>query len=232
MIKTILFDLDGTLLPMNQELFVKSYLTKLAAKVTPLGYEPKTFMGVMWAGVEAMIKNDGSVTNETAFWNCFTDILGKKCLNDILVFDDFYKNEFQTVAADCGYTPKAKELIDFLKAKGYRLVLATNPFFPAIATESRIRWAGLSPEDFEYYTTYENSSYCKPNPKYYLEILEKIDCKPEECMMVGNDVGEDMITETLGMKVFLLADCLINKQNVDITQYPNGSFDDLKHIFS
>lgn len=230
MIKTILFDLDGTLLPMDQDLFVKSYMTKLATKVAPHGYETKAFIGAMWAGVEAMIRNDGSCTNEKAFWNRFTTIFGEKSLDDIPVFDEFYQNEFQSVANDCGHTPKAKELIDYLKEKGYQLILATNPLFPAIATESRIRWAGLSPKDFAYYTTYENSSYCKPNPKYYLEILEKIGCKPEACMMVGNDVGEDMITETLGMKVFLLTDCLINKKEVDISIYPHGSFDDLKAI--
>ena len=106
-------------------------------------------------------------------------------------------------------------------------MLATNPFFPAIATESRIRWAGLAPEDFELYTTYEYCSYCKPNPKYYLEILEKIGVTPEECMMVGNDVTEDMITETLGMQVFLMTDWLINKENKDISVYPNGSYDEL-----
>ena len=38
---------------------------------------------------------------------------------------------------------------------------------------------------------------------------------------------EDMIAETLGMKVFLLTDCLINKQNIDISVYPNGDFDKL-----
>ena len=50
---------------------------------------------------------------------------------------------------------------------------------------------------------------------------------PKECLMVGNDVAEDMIAEELGMKVFLLTDCMINKQNCDISQYPHGSFDDL-----
>jgi len=45
--------------------------------------------------------------------------------------------------------------------------------------------------------------------------------------MVGNDVGEDMITQQLGMKVFLLADCLINKAGADISQYPNGDFSEL-----
>lgn len=46
--------------------------------------------------------------------------------------------------------------------------------------------------------------------------------------MVGNDVSEDMITEKLGMKVFLLTDCLINKNEKDISAYPHGSFPELK----
>ena len=38
---TILFDLDGTLLPMDQDEFVKAYFSKLAKKLAPLGYEPQ-----------------------------------------------------------------------------------------------------------------------------------------------------------------------------------------------
>ena len=45
--------------------------------------------------------------------------------------------------------------------------------------------------------------------------------------MVGNDVGDDMVAQELGMKVFLLTDCLINKHNVDISVYPHGSFEEL-----
>ena len=51
-------------------------------------------------------------------------------------------------------------------------------------------WAGLKPEDFELYTTYENTGYCKPNPKYYQDILERLDLTAQECMMVGNDIYE------------------------------------------
>ena len=42
--------------------------------------------------------------------------------------------------------------------------------------------------------------------------------------MVGNDVGEDMVAETLGMKVFLLTDCLIHKTETDISGYTQGGF--------
>ena len=39
-INTILFDLDGTLLPMDQDILSK-YIYKLAEKFAPLGYDPK-----------------------------------------------------------------------------------------------------------------------------------------------------------------------------------------------
>ena len=229
-INTILFDLDGTLLPMDQEKFVNVYFKMLAAKLVPYGYEPQQLINAILAGIEAMIKNDGSQLNEDAFWKRFVDIYGDKVLADKPVFEDFYKNEFQDARLFCGFNPKAAETVRSLKDKGYRVVLATNPLFPSIATESRIRWAGLEPSEFDLYTTYENTSYCKPNLDYYRDILKRIDCRPEECLMVGNDVGEDMVVEALGMQAFLLTDCLINTQKKDITAYPHGSFEQLLSI--
>ena len=226
-INTILFDLDGTLLPMDQEKFVNGYFKMLAAKLAPYGYEPQQLINAILAGIEAMIKNDGSQLNEDAFWKRFVEIYGDKVLADKPVFEDFYKNEFQDARSFCGFNPKAAETVRLLKDKGYRVVLATNPQFPSIATESRIRWAGLEPSEFDLYTTYENTSYCKPNLDYYRDILKRIDCRPEECLMVGNDVGEDMVVEALGLQVFLLTDCLINTQKKDITAYPHGSFEQL-----
>ena len=225
---TILFDLDGTLLPMDQDAFVKAYFSKLAKKLAPLGYGPQKLTEAIWGGTGAMVKNNGSCLNEDAFWKFFTNIYGEKALQDKPVFEEFYRTEFQKASSSCGFTPESKKLIEELKQAGYRIVLATNPIFPAIATESRIRWAGLEPSDFELYTTYENSCYCKPNPAYYTEILEKINCRPEECLMVGNDVTEDMVAGSLGMSVFLLTDCLINKENHDINEYPHGSFQELR----
>lgn len=226
-INTILFDLDGTLLPMDQEKFVNGYFKMLAAKLAPYGYEPQQLINAILAGIEAMIKNDGSQLNEDAFWKRVVEIYGDKVLTDKPVFEDFYKNEFQDARSFCGFNPKAAETVRSLKDKGYRVVLATNPLFPSIATESRIRWAGLEPSEFDLYTTYENTPYCKPNLDYYRDILKRIDCRPEECLMVGNDMGEDMVVEALGMQVFLLTDCLINTQKKDITAYPHGSFEQL-----
>ena len=93
-----------------------------------------------------------------------------------------------------------------------------------------MRWAGLEPEMFAAYTTYEDCHFCKPNPKYYQELLEKLQLKPEECVMVGNDFDEDIVpTEGLGMKTFLLTDCLINKNGADFSKYSQGDFEALKN---
>ncbi len=229
MTKAILFDLDGTLLPMDQEAFVRDYLGRMAAFLAPHGYDPQLLTKALWAGTGAMVKNDGKTRNEDVFWYVFNSILGRDAKQDLALFEEFYRTEFQKAKDSCGFNPAAVEAIRQIKAMGYRLILATNPLFPDIATQSRIRWAGLNPEDFELITTYENSQFCKPNPDYYREILGKIALDGSQCLMVGNDVGEDMIAGTLGMKTFLLTDCLINKTAEDITQYPHGSFPELLH---
>ena len=225
--KAVLFDLDGTLLPMDQDIFIKAYFGGIAAKLAPHGYDPKALIGAIWQGTEDMIKNGGSVTNEEAFWRRFCTIMGENSRKDEPIFEDFYKNEFQAVRNVCGFSEESKIIVDSLKARGIRRILATNPIFPRIATESRVRWAGLEPEDFELITTYENIGYCKPNPKYYEDILARQGLEPCECVMVGNDVGDDMVAEKLGMKVFLLTNDLINKGDADISVYPNGGFTEL-----
>ena len=227
-ITTVLFDLDGTLLPMDQDAFTKGYFKLLAKKLLPYGYEPQQLISSIWSGTEAMVRNDGSVTNEEAFWARFGEIYGEKAEKDKPVFEEFYAKDFQLAKEFCSFNPDAAKTVSELKGCGLRVALATNPIFPSYATESRISWAGLEPSDFELYTTYENSRFSKPNLRYYSEILNVLGVKPQECIMVGNDVGEDMVAAKLGMKVFLLTDCLINKSDEDISIYPNGSFAELK----
>ena len=230
MIKAVLFDLDGTLLPMDQDAFVKAYFGLLAQKLAPRGYEPEQLVKAIWAGTVAMVKNDGSKTNEQAFWDDFCGRFGEKAREDEPVFAEFYANEFQQVQRVCGFAPESAALIDLCRELGLRTALATNPLFPAIATRSRIRWAGLDPADFELYTTYENSSFCKPNPAYYRQVVDSLGLSPEECVMVGNDATEDLAARQLGMEVFLLTPCLINKEGKDICLYPHGDFDALREF--
>lgn len=209
-------------------MFVKKYFGALARKLAPLGYDSQKLIDAVWQGTGAMIKNNGVVTNETIFWETFRKIFGQDISKDILIFDDFYRNEFQDIRNVCGYNSESSALVCELKEKGIRAALATNPMFPKIATDSRILWAGLEFDDFELCTTYENSVHCKPNPEYYKDILRQMKLEADEVLMVGNDVLDDMSAEKIGMKVFLLTDCLINREERDISVYPNGGFEQLK----
>jgi len=175
----------------------------------------------------AMIGNDGIHTNEDVFWEAFNKEVGKDARVDMPLFYDFYQNEFHGAKAACGFDPKAVQTVNAVKAKGLRVVLATSPLYPAVATENRMRWAGFQPEDFELYTTYEDTYHCKPNPAYYQDILDKLGLKAEECLMVGNDAIEDTAAEKVGIQVFLLPKHLVNRKNLDVSAYPQGDFDAL-----
>lgn len=231
MIKAVFFDLDGTLLPMDQDDFIRAYFGQLARKLAPLGYDPAVLPGSIMAGTYAMVANDGRCTNEEAFWTDFAAREGERALRDRPVIDGFYREEFGRVREVCGFAPEAGALVAELRSRGVTCVLATNPIFPRTATLARIDWAGLRAEDFAWITTYETCRFCKPNPRYYEMLLEETGLMPGECIMVGNDVEEDMIpTEALGMTTFLLTDCLINKKDRDITGRPHGGFGELRQF--
>ena len=228
-IKAVLFDLDATLLPMNQDKFIEKYFAEISAYLNDkCGYEPKGFFGAMWLGIKDMIINDGTRTNEEAFWERFKGIYGSERIEgDMPVFEQFYAERFERTKSVCGYTKKSREVVDFVKERGITAVLATNPVFPLEATKMRMGWVDLKPEDFALVTTYENIGFCKPNPEYYAEIAKRIGVSPSECLMVGNDTSDDLSAALAGMDVFLLTDCLINTKGIDISSVPNGGFDEL-----
>ena len=231
MIDTVLFDLDGTLLPMDQDRFVQTYMTLLAGSLKPYGYDPGHLTAAVWAATRAMMENKGEATNEEVFWADFCHIFGEDARKDEPLFEDFYATDFALARQVCGFDAAAGETVAMLREKGVRVALATNPLFPAIATRQRIRWAGLKPEDFELVTTYENARRCKPDPGYYRDVLSALGVKAESCIMVGNDVDEDILpAREVGMKTFLLTHSLLNRRGRELSGIDRGGFAELKEF--
>lgn len=226
-LKAVFFDLDGTLLPMNQEQFVKKYFETFSDKLSKHGYEPHELVKAVWSGYEAMKHNDGTELNIDVFWRKLFEVYGDKVISDKAYFDDYYANDFEGVRNTCGHNPEANAAVKAVKSMGLGLVLATNPLFPYAATHARMRWAGLDKEDFEIVTTYDNSRFCKPNTSYYVDLLDKMQLSAKDVLMVGNDVREDMVAEDTGMNVFLVTDDILNKDGKDISAYPKGSLVEL-----
>ena len=222
---SILFDLDGTLLPMDYDLFTKTYFKELCVKMAPLGYEPQALVNAIWAGVKDIVTGGGQSTCEDRFWVKFAQVFGDRVYDDKPVIDDFYTHEFNNASVVTQPTPLARTIVDLGHKKGVKVVLATNPIFPLCAVHSRLNWAGLSPEDFDLVTSYETSHYCKPDPRYYTEFLDKLGLNPKDCLMIGNDVGEDIkAAQSLGISTFLITDCVIGDPGSVTT--PSGSFQD------
>ncbi|SET27326.1 FMN phosphatase YigB, HAD superfamily [Natronincola peptidivorans] len=226
MIKTILFDLDGTLLPLNMEDFLKRYFEELGMKFQNL-IHPKELAKLVWGSTEYMVKNiDKEKTNAEAFFEDFFSKVSHKPEELNPIFDDFYINDFPKIKETASQNQNIIDAITILKEKGYELVVATNPLFPKLAILHRIQWAGLNKEDFVFITSFEEMHYCKPHIHFYEEILEKINRRPEECMMVGNDVEEDMVAKKLGIKTYLIEDYKIQRsQKIEGIDYI-GKYED------
>jgi len=220
----ILFDLDGTLLPMDQELFTNVYFKHLTQKIAPYGYEPARLVDGIWQGTRAMVKNDGLMKNRERFWSVFSSLLGNGVRDLEDEFTSFYRNEFHRAREATSPNPLAANALALARQKARRVVLATNPIFPLCGIETRLSWIGLSPGDFDHITSYESASSCKPNPLYYGEILGLFGAKPGDCLMVGNDLREDALAcAQMGIDSYLVTDCLID-HGLKPGGWPSGSF--------
>ncbi|MCR4698338.1 MAG: HAD family hydrolase [Bacilli bacterium] len=211
MLKAVFFDLDGTLLPMDEQEFTKGYFKFLLEKVSSRGYgEPSFFIDTIWKGVYAMYKNDGTMKNEDRFWNVFDEAYQEDKSKDKPIFDSFYVNEFKKAKAFTAPNPLAREIVDYCHSYVEHTILSTNPIFPRGGQITRLSFIGLKEDDFEYITDYSNSVYCKPNPMYFKSLLEKFNLKPEEVILFGNNNYEDGdCASSLGIKTYLVKGYII-----------------------
>lgn len=169
-------------------------------------------------GTDAMIKNQGEATNEVVFWVEFEKASGYMENEIGKHFLDFYTHEFNELGKSVKPYLGLNDVLTGLKEKGYQLILATNPLFPPIATQNRIKWAGIDSDVFTHITTFDNSYYSKPNILYYEEIFKDFNIIPEESLMIGNDMSDDFVVTKLGCDIYIVTDHLINKENLDLPE--------------
>jgi HAD superfamily hydrolase (TIGR01549 family) len=190
----IFVDYDGTLVKNSEEKFMKTYFSILSRKVK-LPIE-KIFNLVMDSIYEITKIEDPSKNLFERFLESISKKTGKSKDYWYNIFLDFYKNEFDELRKIIKVN---KKLTNFIKNSNYKFIFASNPLFPEIAVKKRIDFANLSPENFFYIATMENSHYAKPNPKFFAEILEKIGVAADKCLMIG-DTENDKASEKVGIK--------------------------------
>lgn len=199
--KAFLFDLDGTLLLSDEDIFYNRYFELVGQEFKNI-VNPKELTDTIKEIIENMIFDGGNEDNYSRFMEKMSQKFGKKAIEFEKKFEFFYSNNFKLLKP---LTKPNERLISRMRAIDGIKVLATNPIFPEIAIKERMKWAGLGDDDFALVTFMENSHYLKPNPKYFLEICEKIKVDPKDCTMMGNDPTLDGACEKVGIK-FVLVD--------------------------
>lgn len=224
--KAILFDMDGTLLPMDNDAFTKGYFKYLCGKLASYGIPADKLVASVWDGTKTMIRNDGKQKNEEVFWKRFYEITGLSEDTGIREdCDSFYTNEFNLAKNLTGENLLAIEAVKAARQVAPIVALATNPLFPMAGQKTRMGWIGLNEKDFDLVTSYETDSYCKPNPSYFTSVCERLGVNPAECLMIGNDEEEDMFAAVKAgiTDCYLVTDTMIPSKN-RAWEGPKGSF--------
>lgn len=223
----LLFDLDGTLLPMDTNVFIDAYIKAITKRMQ--AYLPaQEFVSCLLAATEAMVRDKNpDRTNKEVFMADFFRRSGLPPEDILPVFENFYIENFPSLASYTKPTPLARMILDRALSQGLEVVIATNPVFPSIAIEERLRWAGAGDFPFKLVTSYENMHFCKPWPEYYNEILDLLEAVPEECLMVGNDIEEDLAAAEVGIHTYLVKDYLINRTGRPVSSRYCGSLKDI-----
>ncbi|NPV29549.1 MAG: HAD family hydrolase [Firmicutes bacterium] len=232
MFKVLLFDLDGTLLPMNMDIFMKEYFRAVTRKFAHLIPPEKLIQDILY-GTMAMINDTNpEKTNKEVFWSHFLPRVSLP--EEVLVpmFDEFYAFDFASLKRCIHPNPLARPLLERLFERGFQVVIATNPVFPERAIQERMNWVEIGDLPYALVTTYENSHFCKPRLEYYQEVISCLGVRPQDCLMIGNDVEEDLAARKLGVTTFLVEDWLLNPRGLPIETDYRGSFQDLAAFLS
>lgn len=202
---TLLLDLDDTLLNTNLDAFVPAYFQALGQHLGS-HVAPESMLPALIGGMSRMNESDDPTrTLEEIFYEQFYQDLGLPNGELQELIEDFYDRRFPALAAHTTQREEAVSLIEWALARGYRVAIATDPFFPRKATLERIRWAGLDPDRLELISTFEHFHFSKTHPAYYAEVLGRLGWPEGPALMVGNDVDRDLIpAHRLGLATYLI----------------------------
>ena len=202
---TLLLDLDDTLLETNMDVFIPAYFKALSVALAEK-VAPEVMIPALTGGTKAMMVNtDPALTLRDVFDAYFFPRLGFDRSSLQKAIDRFYDEIFPTLGALTRPIPEAVRLVDWAFAQGYRVVIATNPFFPLKAVHHRLRWAGLPPEKYPFalVTSYETFHFTKETVAYYPEVLAQLGWPEDPAVMVGDDIEREVKpTQAAGFPVF------------------------------
>jgi FMN phosphatase YigB (HAD superfamily) len=208
MVRAVLFDLDNTLITNPTDAFVPAYLRALGAHLAALVPPERLASGLLGA-VRAMLENtDSSRTLKEVFWAELLPALDVPEAKLLPPIEQFYAEVYGGLRRYTAPRPDAPRAVRSAFSAGCDVVIATNPLYPATAILQRLAWAGVPAHEYPYalVTSYEEMHAGKPRHEYFREIAERIRRQPVECLMVGDDLAQDMIAKSVGLRTYWITD--------------------------
>lgn len=225
-VQAVLFDLDGTLLPVDTDAFNEVYIPDVAAYMqAELGIPNAPALIAQGLRETAALHPDR--TNQQAFFEPFRAVVGLSVEGFEAALAPYYQTRYTRFKAMCGLEPRAAEALRLCKSKGFQTAVATNPFFPRFVLQMRAEWAGVGPDLYDLITDYAHHNFVKPHTEYYREVAEQLGVPAAACVMVGNDAREDLIAARTGMRTFYLTDYAINREHLPEDCDGRGSWREL-----
>lgn len=205
-ITTLLFDIDNTLILLDENEFLQVYSKLIHGFFKDELPDIQKFVEILMESTAKMYEKEPmELSTLSKFAQEFSFKSGLTREEIVRRFLSFYETDFQQVRSVFSPVPIAKTLL-FLASKYFTLVAATTPLFPAIANEKRLEWADLSTIPWIEITSADDYHFSKPHIEYYQELLDRINKKASECLIIGNDPVNDMVAGKLGIKTFLVVD--------------------------
>jgi FMN phosphatase YigB (HAD superfamily) len=228
-LRALLLDLDDTLIGNPMDRFIPAYFEALESFVAHV-VDPKRFIAELLAATRAMGRNDGTgPSNEEVFAAAFFPALNVPREELEPVLERFYREAFPALAPLVAPRAAAPRLVEWAQRRGLQVVIATNPLFPRTAIEQRMAWGGVGVDRFDYdlVTSYENCRATKSDPAYYRGILEVLGRRPDECLMVGDNWGWDIVSAArAGIPGFWIAAPDAEPDDAEAEPVGRGSLDD------
>ncbi|RMG88242.1 MAG: HAD family hydrolase [Chloroflexi bacterium] len=217
MIKAVLLDLDQTLLNNPIDAFLMEYFNLLEVFFKKRGYNNSIQQALMACVADLERPHDITLTNYEVFMLRLEKELKRSQSGLKDDFDIFYGEVYPQLKRCTAPVEGVQRLIEALLSLDLSLIIATNPLFPTSAIEQRLHWAGFSDlTQFAFITTAENMHFAKPNPAYYAEILARVGIEPDEAIMVGDDVRNDIeAAATLGIYTYHVVENVSQQTQAD-----------------
>jgi FMN phosphatase YigB (HAD superfamily) len=202
---TLLLDMDDTLLNTNMEAFVPGYFQALATHMS--AHVPSDVMlPALMTGTRTMMSSeDPAHTLKEAFDREFYPKLGVDDRTVHTVIEDFYDRVFPELQSLTSRRPEAIDLVGWAFQQGFRVAVATDPFFPMKAQRHRLRFAGLPLEEYPFalVSSYETFHFTKSHAAFFAEFLGRLGCPDGPVLMVGNDAERDLApAQALGIATY------------------------------